>query len=52
MDEGLGNLRRIGIETDVLPTNYYLRLRESFPQADFVDASEAIRYHPDDQIRL
>ena len=42
-DEGLENLRRIGIEIDVLPTNYYLSLRESFPQADFVDASEAIR---------
>jgi Xaa-Pro dipeptidase len=43
-DEGLGNLSRIGIETDVLPTNYYLRLREAFPQADFVDASEGIRH--------
>jgi len=42
-DEGLGNLRRIGIETDVLPASYYLRLRESFPQADFIEASEAIR---------
>jgi Xaa-Pro dipeptidase len=42
-EEGLGNLRRIGIETDVLPTNYYLRLRELLPQADFVDASDAIR---------
>ena len=42
-NEGLMNLRRIGIETDVLPTNYYLRLRESFPQAEFIDASDSIR---------
>ncbi len=42
-NEGLARLSRIGIEIDVLPTGYYLRLRELFPQAEFVDASEAIR---------
>jgi Xaa-Pro aminopeptidase len=41
--EGVGGLRRIGIEMDVLPTSYYLRLREMFPHVEFTDASEAIR---------
>ncbi|MBZ5496150.1 MAG: Xaa-Pro peptidase family protein [Acidobacteriia bacterium] len=41
--EGIGGLRRIGIEADVLPTNYYLRLRELFPHSEFIDASETIR---------
>jgi Xaa-Pro dipeptidase len=40
--EGIEGLNRIGMETDVLPAGYLLRLKESFPQADFVDASEAI----------
>jgi len=41
--EGLGRLRRIGLELDVLPANHYFRFRELFPSADFVDASETIR---------
>lgn len=45
--EGIKKLGRIAIETDVLPTSYYLRLKEFFPQAEFTDASEAIR-----QIRM
>ena len=51
-------LHRVGIESDVLPTTYYLRLKESFPVVEFVDASEAIRTirmiksrHEEDQIR-
>lgn len=58
-NEGIGTLRRVGIENDVLPTSYYLRLLEMFPQVQFVDASEAIRRvrmikssHEADQIRL
>jgi Xaa-Pro aminopeptidase len=41
--EGIGVLRRIGIETDVLPTSYFLKLQELFPGVQFVDASDAIR---------
>jgi len=41
--EGIHNLRRVGIETDVLPTDYYLRLTEIFRGIEFIDASEAIR---------
>ncbi|MGA2263549.1 MAG: Xaa-Pro peptidase family protein [Acidobacteriota bacterium] len=41
--EGIGELHRVGIETDVLPTAYFLRLRELFPRVEFIDASEAIR---------
>ncbi len=41
--EGISGLHRVGIETDVLPVSYYLRLLERFPQVQFVDASEAIR---------
>lgn len=41
--EGIGDLRRVGIEIDVLPTSYYLRASELFPRVQFVDASEAIR---------
>ena len=57
--EGITNLRRVGIENDVLPTSYYLRLVELFPGVQFVDASDAIRRirmvkssHEADQIRL
>jgi Xaa-Pro aminopeptidase len=42
--EGVGGLGRVGIETDVLPASYYLRLQEAFPRVEFVDASEAIRH--------
>jgi Xaa-Pro aminopeptidase len=41
--EGYRPLRRIGLEMDVLPTSYYLRLQSLFPQAEFLDASQAIR---------
>jgi Xaa-Pro dipeptidase len=41
--EGITDLRRVGIETDVLPTDYYLRLKELFADTEFVDASGAIR---------
>ncbi len=41
--EGIRNLGRIGIESDVLPTSYFLRLQDLFPQMRFVDASDAIR---------
>jgi Xaa-Pro aminopeptidase len=41
--EGLSSLKRIAFEMDVLPVNLCLRLRESFPSSEFVDASEAIR---------
>jgi Xaa-Pro dipeptidase len=42
-DAGLTGLRRVGIETDVLPTSYYLKLSEVFPRIEFIDASDAIR---------
>jgi Xaa-Pro aminopeptidase len=41
--EGIHELRRIGIEGDVLPANYYLRLKACFPGAELLDASDAIR---------
>jgi Xaa-Pro aminopeptidase len=41
-DEGMRELRRVGIELDVLPAAYFLRLQEAFPGVQFVDASEAI----------
>jgi Xaa-Pro aminopeptidase len=41
--EGYGTLRRIGLEMDVLPTSYYLRFQSLFPEAEFLDASQAIR---------
>lgn len=42
-NEGIAGLSKVGLEIDVLPTGYYLRLRELFPHVEFVDASEAIR---------
>jgi Xaa-Pro dipeptidase len=41
--EGIRNPKIIGIETDVLPASYYIRLKELFPEAMLVDASDAIR---------
>ena len=41
--EKIQSLYRIGIETDVLPTSFYLRLKELFPSTEFIDASEPIR---------
>ncbi len=42
-EEGMATLGRVGIEMDVLPTSYYLRLRELFPDVNFIDAAETIR---------
>ena len=41
--EGVGPLKRIGLEMDVLPASYYLRFQSLFPNREFVDASDAIR---------
>jgi Xaa-Pro dipeptidase len=41
--EGIGTLKKIGLEIDVLPASYYLRLGQMFPKAEFVDASRSIR---------
>jgi Xaa-Pro dipeptidase len=41
--EGVGRLRRVGLELDVLPVNHFQRLREVFGGVEFTDASEAIR---------
>jgi len=41
--EKVGRLATIGIEMDVLPTSYFLRLQKLFPDARLIDASEAIR---------
>ncbi|MBW2028735.1 MAG: aminopeptidase P family protein [Deltaproteobacteria bacterium] len=37
------NFRSVGIEMDVLPTSYYLWLKEHLPTCQFVDVSEDIR---------
>jgi Xaa-Pro aminopeptidase len=41
--EGVGKLRRVGLELDVLPVNHLQRLREVFGGVEFTDASDAIR---------
>jgi Xaa-Pro dipeptidase len=41
--EGFGPFVRIGLETDVLPADYYLRMMRLFPGTEFLDASKAIR---------
>lgn len=41
--EGIKRLGRIALETDILPASYFMRLKELFPQADFEDASDAIK---------
>jgi len=40
---GMGALRRVGVELDVLPAALYLRQARAFPGVEFVDASDAIR---------
>jgi Xaa-Pro dipeptidase len=40
---GFGNLRKIGLEIDVLPAGHYFRIQELFSGVDFIDASESIR---------
>ena len=41
--EGARTLRKIGLEMDVLPASYYLRLVQMFPAAEFLDFSKGIR---------
>ena len=41
--EGIRDPKRIGLELDVLPVNFFMRLKSLLPGAEFVDASEAIR---------
>jgi len=41
--EGCGPFARIGLETDVLPADYYFRMAKLFPDTEFPDASNAIR---------
>lgn len=40
---GLGGLRRVGLEFDVLPVEQYARMGRLFPTMQFVDASRIIR---------
>lgn len=40
---GLGGLRRVGLEFDVLPVEQYARVGRLFPTTQFVDASQMIR---------
>jgi Xaa-Pro dipeptidase len=40
---GLGGLKRVGLEFDVLPVQHYARLGRLFPTMQFVDASMLIR---------
>jgi Xaa-Pro dipeptidase len=40
---GLGGLRRVGLEFDVLPVQHYARVGRLFPTMQFVDASGLIR---------
>lgn len=41
--EGIGQLKKVGLEMDVLPASYYLRFKEIFPDVEFLDISQAIR---------
>ncbi len=41
--EGCKNLKRIGLEMDVLPAGQYFRLQSLFPEAEFIDGSAGIR---------
>jgi len=40
---GLGRLKRVGLEFDVLPVQQYARVGRLFPTMQFVDASQLIR---------
>ncbi|MGE5850545.1 MAG: M24 family metallopeptidase [Candidatus Methylomirabilota bacterium] len=40
---GLGGLKRVGLEFDVLPVQQYARVGRLFPTMQFVDASQLIR---------
>ncbi len=41
--EGVGRMRRVGLELDVLPVGNHERLKTVFTGVEFVDASDAIR---------
>ncbi len=41
--EGVGKLRRVGLELDVLPVSHFQRLTHVFGDVEFTDASDAIR---------
>ncbi len=41
--EGLGRLRRVALEMDVLPARHFVRLQALFPGIAFVDGADAIR---------
>ncbi len=43
--EGIGRLKRVGLEMDVLPAALYSRIVQSFPGVEFLDASMAVRKH-------
>ena len=42
-NHGLGGLRRVGLEFDILPVEQYARMGRLFPTMQFVDASRMIR---------
>lgn len=42
-ESGFLNLKRIGLEMDVLPVNHYLRYRQTFPEYRWVDVSKTIQ---------
>jgi Xaa-Pro dipeptidase len=57
--EGIRHLKKIGLEIDVLPAAYYLKVLKVFPGAEFVDVSRIIRNirmiksaHEIEQVRL
>jgi Xaa-Pro dipeptidase len=41
--EGIPRLSGIGLELDVLPSSYYLKILKMFPEAQLVDCSKAVR---------
>lgn len=38
-----GNLKKIGLEFDVLPVNIYMQLKRIFPHSEFMDVSKQIK---------
>jgi len=43
LEEEIPNIEKLGLELDVLPTSFYLRFQNMFPQAEIIDISGAIR---------
>ncbi|MEW6260270.1 MAG: Xaa-Pro peptidase family protein [Thermodesulfobacteriota bacterium] len=43
IDYGHRNIRRLGLELDVLPVQHYLNLRKLFPESELIDISHEIR---------